>query len=33
MVLEKNVKNKIDRITSDEVMQRVKEVLRLLLKI
>jgi hypothetical protein len=32
MVLEKNVKNKIDRITNDEVFQRAKEE-RLLLKI
>jgi hypothetical protein len=32
MVLEKNVKNKIDRITNDEVFQRAKEE-TLLLKI
>jgi hypothetical protein len=32
MVLEKNVKNKMDRITNDEVFQRTKEE-RLLLKI
>jgi len=32
MVLEKNVKNKMDRITNDEVFQRAKEE-RLLLKI
>jgi len=32
MVLEKNVKNKMDRITNDEVFQREKEE-RLLLKL
>jgi len=32
MVLEKNVKNKMNRITNDEVFQRAKEE-RLLLKI